>query len=85
MLTSISAMCAANETLRLFTEFSSLKFGLDFTNFDQNIDNYSVITGLSMLAIDSVIYFSIGCFLEVCAHLVNFFLKKYDRKKLAKA
>jgi len=39
---SYSAMVAAKETLDLLLHFSSLKFGLDFSNFGEVGRNYSV-------------------------------------------
>ena len=42
---SYSAMVAANETLHLLNEFSSLKYGLNFENYDKIKDNYSVKIG----------------------------------------
>lgn len=63
-IASFSAMVAANETLKLLTEFSSFKYGLSFYNYGEVIANYSVKKGFFMLAIDSLIYFAIGCVLE---------------------
>ena len=67
---SYSAMVAANETLHLLNEFSSLKYGLNFENYDKIKDNYSVKIGFEMLAIDSGIYFIIGCFLESLTFII---------------
>ena len=61
---SISAMVAAKETLLLLTQFSSAKFGLDFSNYGTEKNHYSVKLGFEMLALDSLIYFLIGCALE---------------------
>ena len=78
---SYSAMVAANETLRLLNEFSSLNYGLNFENYDKIKDNYSVKIGFEMLAIDIGIYFLIGCFLESFTVLVTFIIAKIKKSK----
>ena len=78
---SYSAMVAAKETLHLLTKFSSLKYGLDFSNYDVVMDNYSVSTGFKWLIKDSTIYFFIGLILEACLSGVSI---GCERVKLAK-
>ena len=72
-------MVAANETLRLLNEFSSLKYGLNFDNYGEMKDNYSVKIGFEMLATDIGIYFLVGCFLESVTVLVTFIIDKYKK------
>lgn len=78
---SYSAMVAAKETLHLLTKFSSLKYGLDFSNYDVVMDNYSVSLGFRWLWKDSFIYFFIGLILEACLSGVSL---GWERVKLAK-
>ena len=73
---SYSAMVAAKETLLLLTQFSSLKFGLDFSNYDTVMNNYSVKLGFKMLLTDTVIYFIIGFVLEACLIVISYLCNK---------
>ena len=77
-------MVAGNETLKLLTEFSSFKYGLSFSNYEEVIANYSVRLGFRMLALDSLIYFIIGCFFEACIGLANFGLAKRFSNELTR-
>ena len=71
---SFSAMVAAKETMNLLTAFSSFKYGLNFDNYNEQMNNYSVEFGMRMLGIDIIIYFLIGCALEACVFLAKFLL-----------
>lgn len=77
-------MMAANEILKLLTEFSSFKYGLDFTNFHEMKDNYSVKLGFDYLGFDFLLYFTIGCILEACIALFHYLVDKNSRKNLAR-
>ena len=72
---SISAMMAANEGLKLLTEFSGFKYGIDFTNFNEVKDNYSVSMSMEFMALDIVIYFIVGLCLEGSRVLFNYLYK----------
>lgn len=80
---ALSPMVAAQETFNLITKMSSFKFGLNFHNFSEEGDNFSVKLGLQMLALDSVIFFLIGCASEGLVYSVTNWIERRNGRKLS--